>query len=109
MEPMHRQHSDAGLDALFAEYRAACPDPESGPDFMPGLWRKIESRRVETTSVFRRLAQACVMATVMITLIIVALIPRIQRAPVYSATYVDVLDSVHSNDAAEVLAGGEFQ
>ena len=46
------------LNALWAEYREATPDPEAGPDFMPKLWHKIEARRVETTSVFRRLAQS---------------------------------------------------
>ena len=112
MEPMNRQGNDgkeAGLNALWAEYRAAFPDPEAGPDFMPRLWHRIEARRVETTSVFRHLAEFCVMATVALTLIIVVLIPRIQSAPVYSATYVDVLDAAHTNDAAEMLAGGEIQ
>jgi len=97
------------LDALWAEYRNACPDPEPGADFMPRLWHKIEGRRVETTSVFRRLAQACVMATVALTLVIAVLIPRIQSDPVYTATYVDVLDAAHSNDAADLLTGGDIQ
>ena len=101
-----RAHS---LDALWAEYREACADPEPGADFMPRLWHKIESRRVETTSVFRRLAQVCVMATVALTLVIAVLIPRIQSNPVYTATYVDVLDAAHSNDAADLLTGGDIQ
>src|SRR5690242_10036580 len=97
------------LDALWSEYRSACPDPESGADFMPRLWQKIEARRIETTSVFRRMAQVCVMATVALTLLIVVLIPRIQREPVYTATYVDVLDAAQSVDSADVLAGGDLQ
>jgi hypothetical protein len=41
------------LDALWAEYREANPDPDSGPEFMPKLWQKIlEARRVETRPFF---------------------------------------------------------
>lgn len=98
------------LNALFAEYRSAIPDPDAGASFMPVLWQKIESRRVETTSVFRHMVQACVMAAIALTLIIIVLLPRLQREPIYSAsTYVEVLDESHSNDAADLLAGGELQ
>jgi hypothetical protein len=111
MDRMNDGSNNTGdkLDLLWAEYRNACPDPEPGADFMPRLWQKIESRRVETTSVFRRWAQACVMAAVALTLIMAVLIPRLQTDPVYTATYVDVLDAAHSNDAAELLTGGDIQ
>ena len=92
------------LDALFSEYRTAFPEVEGSTNFMPNLWQKIEARRVANTSVFRRLAQACVMATVALTLLMAALLPRLQRAPVYTTTYVDVLDAAHSNEAAELIA-----
>ena len=36
---------DAELDQLFQQYRSACPDLEPGANFMPALWKKIESRR----------------------------------------------------------------
>src|ERR1700681_4587153 len=77
------------LDALWVEYREATPDPEASPNFMPQLWQKIEARRVETTSVFRRLAQICVMATVALTLLMsVVLIPQLQSNEVaYNGTY----------------------
>jgi len=97
------------LDALWAEYRSACPDVEGSTNFMPNLWQKIEARRIETTSVFRRWAQACVMATVALTLLIVVLIPKVQSDPVYTSTYVDVLDAAHSSDAADLLASPEFE
>ena len=54
MDRMHDQGDK--LDALFTEYRAACPDPEPGADFMPALWRRIEARRTATVSVFRHWA-----------------------------------------------------
>lgn len=38
-------NDDAGLDALLESYRAACPEVEPSPNFMPGVWQKIEARR----------------------------------------------------------------
>ena len=98
------------LDALWAEYRDACPDPEPSAQFTPMLWQKIEARRLETTSVFRHMAQAWVMAALALTLIIVVLLPRLRHEPIYSAnTYVEVLDDAHSNDALDLLAAGEVE
>ena len=110
MDPMNRQPMEDQLDALWAEYRAACPDPETSANFMPMLWQKIEGRRSETTSVFRHMVQAWVMAALALTVLIAVLIPRLQRDPLYSAsTYVEVLDDAHSNDAVDLLAGGEVE
>ena len=99
------------LDALWAEYREATPDTDAGPNFMPHLWQKIEARRVETTSVFRRLAQICVMATIALALVISAvLIPRSNYDEAfYSGTYVDVLAAEHSNDYVEALPAGDYR
>src|SRR5271163_1144579 len=90
---------DAQLNAMFAEYRMACPDPEPSADFMPAMWKRIEARRVQTVSVFRHWAQACVMATVALTVLIGAvLIPRFQSDPASNASYVEALLSEHSSD-----------
>ena len=99
------------LDALWAEYREATPDPEASSNFMPHLWQKIEARRVETTSVFRRLAQICVMATVALALVISAvLIPHNNNDEVFfSGTYVDILAAEHSNDYVEALPAGDYR
>ena len=99
------------LDALWAEYRDCTPDPEARPNFMPQLWQKIEARRVETTSVFRRLAKICVMATVALALAMSAvLIPRNNFDDVfYSGTYVDILAAEHSNDYVEALPAGDYR
>jgi len=106
---MDRMNEDK-LDGLWVEYRAACPDSEPSANFMPMLWQKIEARRAETTSVFRHMAQAWVMAALALTLLIAVLLPRLQREPIYSAnTYVEVLDDAHSNDAVDLLAGGEVE
>jgi anti-sigma-K factor RskA len=99
------------LDALWQEYREATPDPEASSNFMPQLWRKIEARRVETTSVFRRLAQICVMATIALALVMsVVLIPHGNNDEVfYSGTYVDALAAEHSNDYVDVLAAADLR
>jgi anti-sigma-K factor RskA len=103
-------HVDDKLDALWAEYRAACPDPEPGANFLPMLWQKIEARRVETTSVFRHMAQAWAVAALALALILAVLAPRLHRETIYSAnTYVEVLDDAHSNDAQDLLAGGAVE
>ena len=63
MNRMDSDKFDAGLnrklDQVFAEYRAAFPDPDASAAFMPGLWQRIESRRSANMTVFRRLAQVC--------------------------------------------------
>ena len=49
---------------------------------MPAMWKRIEARRVATVSVFRHWAQACVMATVALTVLIGAvLIPDSRTIP----------------------------
>jgi hypothetical protein len=105
MDRMDFTGNDTKLDALFAEYRSAMPDQDAGASFMPSLWQKIEARRNENVSVFRRLAQVCVLATAALTLVMAVLIPHIQSEPTYSASYVDVLDAAHSVDSAQLLSG----
>ncbi|MGA3186377.1 MAG: hypothetical protein ABSF22_04640 [Bryobacteraceae bacterium] len=105
MDRMHHQVDK--LDALFAEYRMACPDPEPSADFMPALWRRIEARRVATVSVFRHWAQVCVMASVALTLLIGAvLIPKFQESAANSSSYLEALSAEHSSDYIHMLAGG---
>jgi hypothetical protein len=99
---------DDKLDALWAEYRESLPDTEPSTNFMPHLWNKIEARRVETTSVFRRLAQICVMATLALTLLMGAvLIPHLQNEVAYNGTYIDVLADQHANDYADIIPVGD--
>lgn len=106
MERMER-NQEARLDALFAEYRAACPDPEASSNFMPGLWLKIEQRRRESVFVFRRLAQGFVMTAMALVLIMAVVIPRIQGDFVSLVSYTDVVDAEDGTDMAEVLMSGD--
>ena len=109
MDRMDRQGDklDAKLEAMFAEYRMACPDPEPSANFVPGLWKRIEARRTATVSVLRHWAQICVMATVALTVLIGAvLIPKFQNDPASNASYVEALVAEHSADYIHMLAGG---
>jgi hypothetical protein len=106
-----RRHEGVfALGSLFAEYRQAVPDPEPSSSFMPSLWRKIDARRMESVWVFRRLAKVCVLATAALTLAMVA-ITHLQSKPVFSASYVDMLDAAttHSLDSAQLLDSGVYQ
>ena len=79
MDRMH-ESDDKQARRIVRGVPDGCPDPEPSADFMPGLWQRIEARRVATVSVFRHWAQVCVMATVALTLLIGAvLIPRLQE------------------------------
>jgi len=77
------------LDALFAEYRAALPDPEATSGFMPQLWRRIEARQ---NLLFRmkRLTQFFVAAAAAICILFATMLSVPNRAE-SNGSYVDVL------------------
>lgn len=94
------------LDALWAQYRDACPDPEPSAGFTPGLWKRIEARRVSNVRVFRLLAQVCVGATLALTVWMgLVLIPHIEQGPAVSTTYADALAAEHPNNYVDIFAG----
>ena len=92
------------LEQLFAAYREALPDPEPSSAFTPGIWRQIEARR-SPVRLLRRLAEAFVTVAALVTILIgTLLIPSLQKAPVYSASYVDVLAADNSSqDFADAI------
>jgi len=103
------------LNALFAEYREACPDPEPSVQFMPQLWQRIEANRNATVSLWlRRWAEVWLVTAVTLAIVMGAfLIPRFQNTPAYQATYIDVLAAADSaadapNDVA-VLPASETE
>ena len=99
------------LDALFAEYREACPDREASANFMPRLWEQIEARRsAVSSSWFRLWAEVWLVATLTLAIVIGGvLIPRFENPPAYQASYVDVLTAADSVNDAAVLPTGETQ
>jgi hypothetical protein len=97
------------LDKLFGAYRQSLPDVDGSADFTPGIWRKIEARRSPVRLV-RRMAEAFVAVAALVTLLVgTFLIPSLQRASVYSVSYIDVLTADHSSrDFAEVTHPDAF-
>ncbi|MBM3744244.1 MAG: hypothetical protein FJW34_00430 [Acidobacteria bacterium] len=80
------------LSRLFVNYREALPDPEPTPGFMPGLWRRIDSRR-SSTGDLRRLAQGFVTAAALLSLLIgiFLTLPQGRVSAFYSNTYLEIL------------------
>jgi len=92
-----------GLSELFEQYRAACPDPEAGAGFMPGLWQRIETRR-SFASRIRLYARGLVAVAAALCLAIGIFGFTDASAatnPVYTETYVEALDHA---EAPETLA-----
>ncbi len=93
------------LIALFASYRQALPDREADPQFMPGVWARIEARRKDAWW-FGRIARGFVTAAGAICLLIMGAIwlPEHSTASLYTTTYVDVVaEDSGPDDALETL------
>jgi hypothetical protein len=56
-------NGEVHLDELFSRYRSATEFADAGPDFMPALWQRIESRRRNSLMV-ERFARVFTSATV---------------------------------------------
>lgn len=79
------------LDALFVAYRAACPDPEPSPNFMPRVWKQIEARRSVTRS-YWRWTQAFITAAAAISMLLGLLSAYLpSQSEFYNKTYVEAL------------------
>jgi hypothetical protein len=83
---------DTRLDALFAAYRDACPDPEPSTNFMPQLWQQIEAREQKST-VFGRLARNLVTAALALSGILglAVSLSHSRTSALPSESYVEVL------------------
>jgi len=101
-----RGNNDEQLDALFRAYREACPTPEPGPNFMPQLWHKIESRQTLGTTL-QRFASAFVTAAVAASLALGAYmaLPRTTTPnPAYYSSYVEALAAAGTIDTPDIVA-----
>jgi hypothetical protein len=86
------RNSGQRLDDLFRAYHAACEPGEVSANFMPELWQKIEHVQHARFS-FRRIARSFVTLAAALSMIlaVIGFVPRQNSAPIYSASYVDVL------------------
>jgi len=97
-----RGNEEEKLDALFRAYHAACPTPEPSANFMPDLWRKIESRQTVTFS-FRRMASAFVTAALALS-IALGVYTYMPHGNAYSPqTYVEALAEANPPDTPDIV------
>jgi hypothetical protein len=101
MYPM-RGSDDEKLDALFRAFQSACPNPDPGVNFMPGLWQRIEARQNFAFSL-RRLSSAFVTAALALSIALGAYmsIPRSIPSAYYSQTYIEALADASSLDTPQ--------
>ena len=109
---MHGDEQD--LNNLFAAYREAVSGPEPGPNFMPGIWAKIESRR-RYGKMLRRWTGVFVTTAAVLSLMMAFYITRPPASPADFTTYVDTLDedeiyhTVASFDASGIATRHAFE
>lgn len=89
MEHPNNASHNRELDTLFAEYKAALPDPDPTSNFMPNLWRRIEARQ-NLLLRMKRLTQFFVAAAAAICILFATMISVPNRTE-SNGSYVDVL------------------
>jgi len=93
--------SDEELDSLLRAYREESPDPEPGAGFMPGLWRRIESRQRAVLS-FDRMVRGFVTAAAALAIAIGAYVALPRTAPPVSGeSYLEALAEANTLDTPE--------
>ena len=102
MFPM-RGSGEQQLDALFRAYKEACPNPEPSVNFMPDLWKRIESRQRFTFS-FRRMANALVTSAVALSIALGVYMSMHTSNPNYnSESYIEALAEANSLDTPDIV------
>jgi hypothetical protein len=92
---MMMNNDESGLTELFQRYRAACPEPEAGPLFMPSLWQKIDARR-GFWWVFQAFARTAMAGCAALALLLLALNLAETQQGQFSPSYTDALLADHS-------------
>jgi hypothetical protein len=102
---MFPEDSHPELDRLLTRYREACGSPEPGPNFMPLLWQKIESRQSKGF-VFERVARIFVVTALAACcfLGVFLALPGQQPSVFYSGTFVEALASAHTSETFPSIA-----
>lgn len=88
------QNNEDKLNALFLAYRQEMPDFDGGPEFLPGMWAKIESRKSQT-SVWLAWTRAILAGATCAGALLVGLSvwSPLERNAYYEASYVEALDA----------------
>jgi len=98
-----RGSGEQQLDALFRAYKDACPNPEPSVNFMPDLWKRIESRQRFTFS-FRRMANALVTSAVALSIALGVYMSMHTSNPNYNSdSYIEALAEANSLDTPDIV------
>jgi hypothetical protein len=97
-----RGSDDEKLNALLQAYASACPTPEVSANFMPDLWRRIESRQSYTFS-FRRMASALVTTALALSLALGVMSLRRVNPNSYSQSYIEALAEANTLETPEIV------
>jgi hypothetical protein len=113
---MSQANNSDKLDVLFRAYKRAHPDADPGPDFMPGLWRRIEGERKANSSWLVRWLEVCLATTMAAALLLgFYVIPKFQEPAsnqiASQTSYLDVLADADSAGDTSILmnVGGELE
>jgi hypothetical protein len=100
MKPSRGSEEDR-LDALLRAY-AALPVPEPSANFMPGVWKRIESRQTVLFS-FRRMSQALVTAALALSVAlgVYTAVPHSQPSEYLPQSYLEALAQANEVYAAD--------
>jgi hypothetical protein len=98
-------NDEAGLDALLESYRGACPEIEPGPNFMPGVWQKIEARRSFWFVFLREARTALTACAALCVLLLILNFITGSSARVTAPTYADALMAEHSAEQTYYTEG----
>lgn len=90
------------FDKVLQEYKAACPDTEGSPAFLPGLWGRIEAQKRALRNALGW-TSAYVTAAAVICLLLVVLI-AFEAGRTTRTTYVEVLDNSQDSSVLEEAA-----
>jgi hypothetical protein len=94
-----RGSDEEKLNALLQAYKAACPDRDASPNFMPNLWQRIEARQSFSFS-FLRMASGFVTVALALSIAlgVYMAIPHSNSTPYYSQSYVEAVAEANSSD-----------
>src|SRR5438128_1328225 len=81
---------DARLNELFLAYRDACVVPGASPNFMPGLWARVEARE-NSRNIFGRMARALVTAALAASVVLGLLVSFEEANQPLTGTYIEAL------------------
>jgi hypothetical protein len=99
----NRGSDEQELDHLLRAYADACRAPEASVNFMPNLWRRIESRQSFTFS-FQRMASALATAAVAFSIALGVYMSMPHNNPGYAnQSYIEALADANPVDAPEIV------